>query len=74
MASVLSVIQKIDEKYKKENILNSGLIALGTTEFVLNDKNADLKSLVEQINQNVPDAHRLQGDGPLSQMADALLL
>ncbi|ABR56199.1 Nicotinate-nucleotide-dimethylbenzimidazole phosphoribosyltransferase [Methanococcus aeolicus Nankai-3] len=54
MASVLSVIQKIDEKYKKENILNSGLVALGTTEFVLNDKNADLKSLVEQINQNVP--------------------
>jgi len=54
MASVLSVISEIDKNYKKENILKSGLVSIGTTEFVLNDKNADLKGIVEQIDENVP--------------------
>ena len=54
MASVLSVISEIDKNYKKENILKSGLVSIGTTEFVLNDRNADLKGIVEQINENVP--------------------
>ena len=39
---------------EKENILKSGLVSIGTTEFVLNDKNADLKGTVEQIDENVP--------------------
>ena len=39
---------------KKESILKSGLVSIGTTEFVLNDKNADLKGIVEQIDENVP--------------------
>ncbi len=54
MASVLSIINEIDANYKKENILKSGLISIGTTEFVLNDKNADLKGIVEQISTEIP--------------------
>lgn len=54
MASVLSVIYEIDKNYIKEHILSSGLISIGTTEFVLNDKNADLKGIVEQISDNIP--------------------
>ncbi|ABR55246.1 Nicotinate-nucleotide-dimethylbenzimidazole phosphoribosyltransferase [Methanococcus vannielii SB] len=44
MASVLAVINEINPK-----ILKSGLIGISTTEFVLNDKNADLKNIIEQI-------------------------
>ena len=54
MASVLSIIKEIDEKYLKENILDLGYVSLGTTEFVLNDKNSDLKGIIEQINENIP--------------------
>ncbi|AEH07215.1 nicotinate mononucleotide-dependent phosphoribosyltransferase CobT [Methanothermococcus okinawensis] len=54
MASVLSVIKEINKNHTKENILKSGLISIGTTEFVLNDKNADLKGIIEQIDENVP--------------------
>lgn len=44
MASVLSVIKEISPE-----TLKSGLIGISTTEFVLNDKNADLKNIMEQI-------------------------
>jgi len=46
MAAVLSVIKEIDP-----GALKSGLVAISTTEFVLNDKNADLKNIVEQIEE-----------------------
>jgi len=44
MAAVLAVIKEMDK-----DAIKSGLISIGTTEFVLNDKNADLKGIVEQI-------------------------
>lgn len=46
MAAVLSVIKEINPE-----IFKSGLVAISTTEFVLNDKNADLKNIVEQIGE-----------------------
>ncbi|ADG14034.1 Nicotinate-nucleotide-dimethylbenzimidazole phosphoribosyltransferase [Methanocaldococcus infernus ME] len=42
MAAVLAVIKEIDRELLKK-------VAIGTTEFVLNDKNSDLIGLVEQI-------------------------
>ncbi|MBA2858859.1 uncharacterized protein (TIGR00303 family) [Methanococcus maripaludis] len=44
MASVLAAIKEISPE-----ILKSGLLGISTTEFVLNDKNADLKDIIEQI-------------------------
>ncbi len=44
MSAVLAVIKEINK-----DILDKNLIAIGTTEFVLNDKNGDLKGIVEQI-------------------------
>ncbi|AAB99619.1 conserved hypothetical protein [Methanocaldococcus jannaschii DSM 2661] len=48
MSAVLAVIKEINKK-----VLDKNLIAIGTTEFVLNDKKGDLKGIVEQIG-NVP--------------------
>jgi len=48
MSAVLAVIKEINK-----DILKKNLIAIGTTEFVLNDKKGDLKGIVEQIG-NVP--------------------
>ena len=44
MSAVLAVIKEINK-----DILDKNLIAIGTTEFVLNDKKGDLKGIVEQI-------------------------
>ncbi|XRP97226.1 nicotinate mononucleotide-dependent phosphoribosyltransferase CobT [Methanocaldococcus sp. 16A] len=46
MSAVLSIIKEINRE-----ILDKNLIAIGTTEFVLNDKKGDLKGIVEQIGE-----------------------
>ncbi|WP_456372120.1 nicotinate mononucleotide-dependent phosphoribosyltransferase CobT [Methanocaldococcus sp.] len=44
MSAVLAVIKEINKEILKKN-----LVAIGTTEFVLNDKKGDLRGIVEQI-------------------------
>ncbi|AXI25394.1 TIGR00303 family protein [Methanofervidicoccus sp. A16] len=54
MASVLAVIKEIDRKYIKEGVLDTGCISIGTTEFLLKDKNSDIKGLIEEIGGSIP--------------------
>lgn len=54
MASVLAVIKEIDRKYVKEEVLDSGYISIGTTEFLLRDRNSDIKGLIKEIECNIP--------------------
>ncbi|ADC69151.1 Nicotinate-nucleotide-dimethylbenzimidazole phosphoribosyltransferase [Methanocaldococcus sp. FS406-22] len=46
MSAVLAVIKEINKE-----VLDKNLIAIGTTEFVLNDRKGDLKGIVEQIGE-----------------------
>ena len=54
MASVLAVIKEIDRKYIKEGILDSDYISIGTTEFLLRDRDSDIKGLLEEIKEGIP--------------------
>ncbi len=53
MAAVLGVIKEIG-KLLNVDILKYNRIAIGTTEFVLNDKYSDIVGLVKEIDGNVP--------------------